>query len=183
MKKKTVIKPKKPILLHKPFEYTIELNKNQVDYSDLKNKKEIKNFREQTYRHITIINDTISKKIEQALNKFSPSEKKMKITEIKSILKKLQWEYSEKQIYLIEKKAYIKNLKINEHRKSYIRVIEIPDIKIFYHELNTILKTHIPTQFPHITLYTKGEHPNRGYFGISISSKSAFKKLNPKKIK
>ena len=175
MKKKTTIKPKKPIQLNRLFEYTIKLNKNQVDYSDLKKIKEIKNFREQTYRHITITNDTVSKKIEEALKKFSSSKKKQKITEIKSILKKLQWEYYEKKIYLIEKKAYIENLKINEHRKSYIREIEMPDIKIFYRKLNTILKTHIPTQFPHISLYTKGEHPNRGYFGISIPSKIAFK--------
>lgn len=179
---KVIIKPKKPFRLKGLFEYTIELNKNQIDYGDLK-KKELKNFREQAYRHITITNDTASEKIEKALNKFSTLERKKKILEIKSMLKNFKWEYSQREIYLIEKKSYFKNSKKLEYRKSYIRVIEMPDMKIFYQKLNISLKTRIPAQFPHITLFTTGEHPNRCYFGISIPSKGAFKKLNPKRIK
>ena len=185
MKNAKVIKPVKPVMLPSDgfAEYTIKLNKNQVDYGDLKSRKELKGFREQTKRHITVVGDKASLKIEKALNKFSVPERKKKITQIESILKKLEWQYFPGDIYLIEKKKHFRNPKVLEHRKSYVRLVKMPDMDVFYRKLNTLLKTRIPTQIPHITLFTKGEYlPERKYFGISIPSKAAFKKLNPKKI-
>jgi hypothetical protein len=180
---KIFIEPKKPVYQKGFFEYMIWLNEKQIDYGNLKSRKELKGFKEQTDRHITIIGDIASIKIEKALSKLSISKRKKKINEIKFLLKSFKWQFYQKDIYRIEKKKYFGNTKILEHRKSYIIVIEMPDIKIFYRKLNILLKTRIPTQIPHITLFTKGECSLRGYFGISVPSKSAFRKLNPKKIK
>ena len=105
------------------------------------------------------------------------------MAELKNLLKSLKWQYVQKDIYFINQKTYFENPKILEHRKSYIRAIEMPDINIFYRKLNILLKTHVAIQFPHITLFTKGEHPDREYFGIPIQSKTEFKKLHPKKLK
>lgn len=70
MKKKIIITPQKLVKISsKGFsEYTINLNKNQVDYSDLKFRKELKGFREQTKRHITIIGDKASLKKQRMKN-------------------------------------------------------------------------------------------------------------------
>lgn len=90
MEKKIIIVPQKPVSISsKGFsEYMINLNKSQVDYGNLKSKKELKGFREQTKRHITIIGDKASLKIEKALNKFSISERKDKVITIKKSFKK-----------------------------------------------------------------------------------------------
>ena len=179
----TIIKPSRPIIIKAPLGCMIRLNKNQIDYGNLKSRKELKGFREQTNRHITIVGGKPSIKIKEALNKFSLAERKKKLVELKTLLKNLEWQYIQKEIYFISEKSYFGNPKVLEHRKSYIRLIKMPNIDIFYRRLNALLKTHIPTQFPHITLFTKGEHPDRTYFGIPMNSKTAFKKFHPKKIK
>jgi len=183
MESKNIIKPNKPIIVEDPLGCGIWLNKNQIDYGNLKSKKELKGFKEQTNRHITIIGGKTSRRIKDILNKLPIPERKKKIAELKSILKKLGWQYIQKDIYFINKKSYFGNSKILEHRKSYVRLINMPDINILYRKLNSLLKTHIPTQFPHITLFTKGERPNAEWRGIPIPSKTEFKKLHPVKIK
>lgn len=177
------IQPSKPIIVEGLLGCMIILNKNQVNYENLKSRKELKGFREQTKRHITIVSGKTLEKIEKVLNKFSISERNKKVADLKILLRNLKWQYIQKDIYFINQKIYFGNPKVLEHRKSYIRVIEMPDINIFYRRLNILLKTYIPIQFPHITLFTKGEHPGREYFGIPIQSKIEFKKLHPKKLK
>jgi ribosomal protein S30 len=180
MKNSNIIKPRKPILA-RDFFCGIKLNKNQVDSGNLKSAVEKNGFREQTQRHITIISG--AGKFKSALFKFPAKERKQKIIKIKNILKNLNWRYTQKDIYSVNKKSYFSGLKILEHRKSYIRTIEMPDIHIFYKKLNILLKTHIPEQFTHITLFTKGERLNAPWRGIPIPSKTEFKKLHPVKIK
>ena len=160
----------------------IKLNKNQIDYGSLKLRKELKGFKEQTNRHITIVGGKASRKIKDILNKLPVPERKNKIAKLKSFLKILKWKYIQKEIYFVNKKSYFGGSKILEHRKSYIRTIKMPDIEILFRKINTLLKTHLPTQFPHITLFTRGERPSANFCGIPIPSKTEFKKLHPKKI-
>ena len=176
------IQPNKPVIVEGLLDCMIILNKNQVNYENLKSRKELKGFRKQTKRHITIVSGKTLEKIENVLNRFSITERKKKVAELKALLKNLKWQYIQKEIYFINQKSYFGNPKVLEHRKSYVRVIEMPDMNIFFHKLNMVLKTHIPTQFPHITLFTKGEHPDREYFGIPIYSKVEFQKLHPRKL-
>ncbi len=183
MKSNVIIKPNKPIIVQGYLGCGIWLKKNQINYGNLKSRKELKGFREQTNRHITIIGGKTSKEIKNILNKLSMAERKKKIAELKSILKNLNWLYVQKDIYFVNRKSYFANSKFLEHRKSYIRTIEMPDIHIFYRKLNTLLKTRFPTHFPHITLFTKGERKNTDFYGIPIPSKTEFKKLHPIKIK
>ena len=56
-----------------------------------------------------------------------------------------------------KQEKYLGDRKILEHRKSYVRLIDMPDMYYFYHKLNILLKTHISAQLPHITLFTKGK--------------------------
>ncbi|MFA6585823.1 MAG: hypothetical protein WCS86_01540 [Candidatus Paceibacterota bacterium] len=180
MRKNIIIKPRKPVLA-RDFFCAIKLNKSQVDYGNLKSKKELKDFKEQIDRHITIMGGV--DRFKSALYKFSAKERRKKIIKLKSILKSLKWQYVQKDIYFVNRKSYYGDSRVLEHRKSYIRLIEMPDMDVFYRKLNILLKTHIPTQFPHITLFAKGERPNAPWRGILIPSKSKFRKLHPIKIK
>jgi hypothetical protein len=181
--RKIMITPQKPVYQKGFFEYMIWLKKDQVDYGNLNGRKELRGFREQSFRHITIIGEKTSEEIKKALDRLPAPERKKKITRIISLLKSFKWQYSGEGIYFVEKKKYLENFKTLEHRKAYIRLIKMPDMDIFYRKLNALLGARIPAQIPHITLFTTGEHPSREYFGISIPSKQAFKKLKPKKIK
>ena len=106
MKKETIIKPSKPIIVKGILGCMIKLNKNQIDYGNLESKKELKGFREQTKRHITIVGDKTLTKIENVLNKFPVSERKNKIAKLKSILKNLEWKFLQKR-YLSYKQEKI----------------------------------------------------------------------------
>ena len=61
-------------------------------------------------------------------------------------------------------------------------MIDMPDIEVFYKKLNSLLKTDLPIQLPHITLFTKGEIEKPRYYGIPVSSKEDFEKMNPEKF-
>lgn len=68
---KKIIKPNKPILTP-DFYLCIELKESQVDVSQIKEKALQEGYREQTYRHITIVS---RKNVGKVLEKFNDKEK------------------------------------------------------------------------------------------------------------
>lgn len=176
-----VISPKKPILLA-DFRCSIKLKKDEVDVSDIKTMATKNNYREQTSRHITITGRTVSRIIRDTLDKFSPKKKSQIVKQIKLMINKLNWQFTPKDIYHVFKHGNPYEDKWKGKRKSYIRTIDMPAMRKFYAKLNALLDTKIPTQLPHITLFTRGEKPNCEYYGISIRSTAIFNKLHPKTI-
>lgn len=170
----------KPILNDDLFCY-IRLKKSQIDYGKLRSKAKREGFREQIDRHITIIGGATQDRVLKILSKRKPEERKKIVKEIGSIAKNPDWKYVQGDVYEIERRKYLKRYKVWEHRESYIRIIEMPAMGLFYRNLNTLLHTHIPTQFPHITLFTKGEGPGFKFYGIPIVSRAEFKQFHPKK--
>ncbi len=171
--KQKLIKPSKPILKNNYFCY-IRLKKDEVDISSVKEIAKAKGFREQTFRHITILSSGNFVAIQTSLSK---GERQKINNQIRRKIKELDWSYEEKDTYLISKKV-----NKNENRQSYICTIKMPAIDKFFRYVNKLLHLDIPTQYPHITLFTKGESKNFSYYGISIPSKKEFKTLKPKKI-
>lgn len=139
-------------------------------------------FRKQDERHITILGGSTKELLKNILNKLSEQEKEKVLKEIKNILESLKWKFIPKEIYRIKKTGYIDNSSILENRESYISIVEMPDMEIFYQKLNSLLKSTLPTQLPHITLFTKGERKNPNYYGIPIPSMEEFKTLDPVKV-
>lgn len=139
-------------------------------------------FRRQNKRHITILGDSTKELLKDVLNKLSLEERENILEKIKNLLNSLEWKFKPKEIYRIKKQGYFSDSDILENRESYISIVEIPDMKIFYQKLNSLLKSNLPTQVPHITLFTKGERENPKYYGIPIPSMEEFNTLNPKKI-
>ena len=139
-------------------------------------------FRKQNKRHITILYGSKQKLIVDILNKSSVEKRESIKKEIKDIFESLKWEYTPTEIYKIQKEGYFDDPSIVEKRKSYINMINMPDMEVFYHKLNSLLKSNLPTQVPHITLFTKGERKNPKWYGIPIPSIKEFNSLSPKKI-
>jgi len=169
-----MITPNKPILKNNFFCY-IRLKKNQVDTSGVEEIAKEKGFRKQTFRHITIFSSKNFDIIQVVLNK--GEQQKIK-NQLRQKIKELDWSYEQKDIYLISKK-----INKTEKRQSYIMAIKMPAIGEFFKYVNKLLHTNIPTQYPHITLFTKGESKNPKYYGIPIPSTKEFKTLKPIKIK
>jgi hypothetical protein len=158
------------------------LEEYDVDYTGIKSKAIAQGFREQTKRHITIIGKEAKELIDEILSKYNEEEKENIKKEIKNLLESFEWKYKQKDIYFIEKEGYIDSPDIKEKRQFYIAMVDMPDMEIFYKKLNALLNSNLPTQFPHITLFTKGERANPIFYGIPIPSLEEFQNLNPQKI-
>lgn len=139
-------------------------------------------FRKQTERHVTILGGQAQIILKGILDKLSDEEGVEILEKIKSLLESLEWKYKQKEIYKIRKQGYFDDPNILENRQSYICMIDMPDMDVFYKELNSLLKTDIPVQVPHITLFTKGERENSKWYGIPIPSIEEFNKLEPVSI-
>ena len=139
-------------------------------------------FRKQNKRHITILGGVIQKLLKNILEELPLNESLSALDKINKILKSLQWRYELREIYRIKKAGHFDNDTILENRESYIMMIDMPDIKVFYRELNRLLKTNFPVQVPHITLFTKGERKNPSWYGIPVPSIEEFNSMQPEKI-
>jgi hypothetical protein len=156
----------------------IDLPNKIVDVASIKDRAIADGFHEQPNKHITIL--YTAKKLKNFIDKLG--EEKIKQIILQAI-EGLNWEYEEKEIYYIEKKSIFpgENQK-EEYRQSYIRVIDQPDMAIFYERLSKKLGETIKPNFPHITLFSKGEGENPDYLGIGIPDYTDFQTLKPIKI-
>lgn len=177
------------IILHsKPhlfpdYHCSIPLSKEEVDISDIETRARAEGYREQTSQHITVMGGRIEESLANRLELMPGPDRQKIIDNIISLLEKFKWEFEPKEIYHVKKTGtFGKESTVIEHRQSYIRTIEMPDMEIFFKELNKLLGTNFPMQFSHITLFTKGEREGVRYYGIPIPSVEEFKKLNPIKI-
>ena len=139
-------------------------------------------FRRQNERHITILGGKTKISLTSILDNFSDADRTAILNKIKELLKSLKWEFEPKEIYRIQKQGYFDNPDILENRQSYINMVNMPDMEVFYKNLNTLLKSNLPTQVPHITLFTKGERENPLWYGISVPSMEEFNNSKPERI-
>lgn len=139
-------------------------------------------FKKQNKRHITILYYPIQKILENIPNNSSIEVKEKIIKEIKDLLKSFEWKFEITEIYKIEKQGYFSISSILEHRESYISLVKMPDIEVFYKKLNLLLKSNLPIQFTHITLFSKGEREGASFYGIPVPTVEEFNNLNPRKI-
>lgn len=172
-----MIKPSQPII--KPdYQIFLGLENKEIEVAaDVKKKAIKKGFREQTSRHITILGfDSI------AIRNWLINNPNHSVKEIEQLLRDFDWNFTPMHIYHIEKAVnFYKD--VIERRESYISTIDMPDLEKFYKKLNKLLGTNLSVQFPHITLFTKGERVNPRFYGIPIPSKEEFLKLKPILIK
>ena len=135
--------------------------------------------------HITIIGFKGGMIIREALDKLLKDEKQMALQQMRSLIARTIWGFT----FLPQKyhmmKEYVSRAGTavsTEHRESYIQMLEIPDVATFYDALNHILSTNLKPPPPHLTLYTRGDNPERARAGIGINSQEEFLKLSPKPL-
>ena len=134
MNKKNIITPKKPTLA-KDFYCSIKLNKNQVDYGNLKLVAEKKKFREQTKRHITILSGSSLEKVRNIL--FESFEARLSKLSV--------WEQKDKKILVVEVEPKEKFQKIFGEVLLALRSDIVFDKSVFSEGL-------LPNFLPHITI-------------------------------
>lgn len=176
-----IIMPQKPTF-HPDGHISIKLNISDVDYSTIEKLAKQQGYRQQDSPHITIVGSKAKDFLNQKLTQLSEAERTKLIEQISQLLSNFKWQYTTTDIYHIEKIAYFQNNPTKEHRKSYVQLIDMPEIQQFYDQLNKILDTSFQAQLPHITLFTKGETGQFKYYGIPIASVENFQTLNPQKI-
>jgi len=169
----------KPILHQKIIPSIIELESGYGDVPVVRELAIRENFREQDYRHITVLGRNI-RKIEAAI--YIQPDPETVIEKIRDTAEHLDWSFTLLDVYKIAQTGDFRDDGIIEHRLSYIRLIHMPAMEEYYAFLNDMLQLDLPTQYPHITLFTKGEQPNPPYFGIPIPSEEAFNSMSPEKI-
>jgi hypothetical protein len=177
--KKEFITPTKPEFLDN-FRAYIFLNKENVDISDIQKRAIKEGYREQVDRHITIVGGRSSKVIRDALiNQTS----ELVLNKLKSLPNEFAWQFRPGKIYHIHKEDRFgsENAPL-EKREALIRIIEMPDINSFYKSINELLHINLPVQFPHITLFTKGESESPKYYGIGIRSMDEFNSLKSQEV-
>ena len=136
-------------------------------------------FKRQNERHVTILGGATKKLLKNELAKLPEDERAKKLSEIKTLLESLSWDFSPGEIYKVQKEGVFGDSNIIEQRQSYICMLDMPDMEIFYAQLNALTGAHLPVQVPHITLFTKGEGENPDYQGFPISSMEDFNTMHP----
>jgi hypothetical protein len=156
------------------FHASIQLTVAEVEISDVKEYAQTHGFREQTSRHITIIGSLAKDELRKQPNL---------ACEVNKLLASFDWSFTIKDVYHVKKAGtFGEGSTVIENRESIIRTIDMPTIELFYQKLNELLGANLPTQFPHITLFTKGDREDAHYRGIPIPSEVEFAKLEPIKI-
>ena len=138
--------------------------------------------------HITVLDFKNGAEVKKALQRLPEDTRQHALSQIKTLIDGTDWSFAfEPQKYHISK-VYAargpahKGAEARERRESYIQMVSVPGMKIFYHKLNSILGTTLEAPPAHITLYTGGDDKERAKMGIGIHSQEEFLKLNPKPL-
>lgn len=145
---------------------------NTVSLQDIADEKGLS---EKDEFHITIIGS----KTAESLLKLTNIDHKEIIALIDRLLQQFDWSFEFIPKYYFISKKY---KEYGEARESIVQLIDLPDIKDFYKELNEFLGTSFDAPLPHLTLFTSSTKPENNLRGIGIYSEKQFRELNPEEI-
>ena len=166
----------------------LDLDKNSVDLDATRELAEKNGFEQKGEFHITVLGFKNGGEVKKALKALPEAERQNTILQIKSLVDSTDWSFVfEPQRFHISKE-YVspdpknKGAELRERRESYIQMVNLPGMKIFYDKLNSILGTNLEVPPAHITLYTGGDDKEKSKMGIGINTQSEFWKMNPELI-
>lgn len=167
------------------FTLLLHIDEEAINFGDVSEIAAQNRFEKKDEFHITVIGFKNGMTIREALDKLPKSEKQMALQQVRSLIARIDWSFTLlPQKYHLTKDYTFRTgaVATTEHRESYIQMVSMPDMMIFYNELNGILGMHLEPPPPHLTLYTRGDNPERAKAGIGINSQEEFLKLNPKPL-
>ncbi|MBU0707517.1 hypothetical protein KKG41_04060, partial [Patescibacteria group bacterium] len=158
----------------------IKLSSDDIDLMELEEKATQEGFKRNNDFHITIMGFESADALKGVLSKLNQTGQNGLMKKIEDLFQVLNWSFKLSQRYHIKKSGQFDSKHDRtEDRESYIQLVYLPSMEKFYKRLNKLLKTSLPTQVPHVTLFTKGEYKNPDYYGIPIHSKEEFDSLDP----
>lgn len=160
----------------------MHINEGDIDFGGISGIAAQNGFDKKTEFHITIIGFKGGMAIKEALDKLPKDGKHKALQQIRSLIESISWGFR-----FLPQKYHITKMYVSrtgaagstERRESYIQMVSMPDVAIFYEELNHLLGTNFNSPPPHLTLYTNGDNKERAKAGIGINSQEEFLKLNP----
>ncbi len=166
----------------------LDLDKKSVDLGSLREMADKNGFDPRSEFHITILGNKNGGEVRKALKAMPEVEGQNALSQIKSLVKNTDWRFAlEPQRYHISKE-YVsldpknKGAESRERRESYIQMVYLPGMKIFYDKLNSILGSDLEAPPAHITLYTKSDAEQSSRTGIGINTQAEFLEMNPEPI-
>lgn len=162
----------------------LNMHPDQETFSWLKEKAVNEGLFQKSEFHITLIGRETGEIILTKLSNLAPEERERVLKQIDQLSSQFVWSFSQKPEYYYISKEYVdpEEPNIEEERKSYIQVVDLPDLTPFYEKLNSLLNLNLEIPFPHITLFTESTLEKNRLRGIGIYSKDQFDSLNPQKI-
>ncbi len=162
----------------------IELSINRKTLEWLRAKAEQEGLVEKSEFHITVVGRETGEIIIHKLDILTPEERAKKIDEIARLASDFAWHFSlqTKHYFISKKYPGTTSQNAEEERKSYIQLVDLPDLNEFYKKLNLLLGLDLEIPVPHITLFTTSTLADKKSRGIGIYSKQQFKSLQPQEI-
>lgn len=158
------------------FWWILPVSKKSVDFSSIKQYAVKNDFREKEELHITIIGSLARDVLVDYLSMQNEDGKKRIIESINNLMNTYDWDFEPTEFY------HIKKAHEGVEKEAIIMTVRMKCLNDFYGAFNKLLKVDLPTQFPHITFYTKGPRSKEGYYGIPIPTQEAFQQSNPTKL-
>jgi hypothetical protein len=146
------------------------------------------NLIEKAESHISIAVTKTARQISEEIEKNKESDKLKE--NISSLLNNFSWKYALTNEYFLHENFYTKEelvkngyTDLTEHsRRSIVQLVNLPDIELFYKQLNDLLGTSLSVPVPHVTLFSWSDYEPMMLRGIGISSKNEFDNYTKKKL-
>lgn len=142
---------------------------------------QINNLNKKEEFHITIIGRETGENILEMVSSLPVDDKKILLAKIDNLSREFDWSYTPNDEYYEISKKY-DTADGEEIRRSLIQIIEIPDLKAFYENLNILLGTDFKLPLPHVTLFTTSSIETMRLRGIGLYSVEQFQSLSPNRI-
>lgn len=172
------------ILNEEKYTLLLGINKSSINLEHVRDIASKNGFKEKEEFHITVIGFKNGGEIKKILELMPPNKKSYILYEIKEIMNSIDWSFDFKpEIYHISKEYTFIDYKNNnakkiENRESYVQMLSMSGIKIFYEKLNYLLDTNFEAPPAHMTLFTGGDSD----MGIGINTEEEFLNMNPQLI-
>lgn len=133
--------------------------------------------------HLSLVGFGTGRKIKETLTGASNTKKKEVSREMQSLAAQLDWDFDliPEGRFRIAKDYPTRKGSPPERRESFVQLVRVPAMKVFYIGLSDLVGVKIEPPLAHVTLYTKGDS-KQARMGIAIESGQDLAVLNPRQI-